>query len=130
MCGRVRFELSEPATAAGYCHCTRCQRRTGTASSAQARIDGRTLRILQGEGLVRAWRHADGGFEKCFCGECGAHLFSHNPDDRTEMSVRLGAFDRDPGVRPSWRAYVDYAAPWEPIPEDGLERLAEGKAWA
>jgi hypothetical protein len=43
------------------------------------------------------------------------------------MSVRMGAFDGDPGVRPSWRAYVNYAATWEPIPDDGLERFAEGK---
>jgi hypothetical protein len=33
LCGGVRFELTEPARAAGYCHCTRCQRRTGTAAS-------------------------------------------------------------------------------------------------
>jgi hypothetical protein len=25
LCGGVRFELTEPAPAAGYCHCTRCQ---------------------------------------------------------------------------------------------------------
>ena len=127
LCGGVRFELTEPAPAAGYCHCTRCQRRTGTAASAQARIDGRTFDLLRGEELVKAWRHPDGGFEKCFCGECGAHLFSRNPDDPTEMSVRLGAFDADPGVRPSWRTYVAYAAPWQPIPDDGLERFDEGK---
>jgi hypothetical protein len=106
----VRFELTEPPPAAGYCHCTRCQRRTGTASSAQARIDGRTFRLLQGEELVKAWRHPDGGFEKCFCRECGAHLFSRNPDDPTQMSLRMGAFDGDPGVRPSWRTHVAYAA--------------------
>ncbi len=128
LCGGVRFALTEPAQAAGYCHCTRCQRRTGTAASVQARIDGRILRILQGEHLVKAWRHSDGGFEKCFCSECGAHLFSRNPDDHTQMSVRMGAFDGDPGVRPTWRAYVSYAAPWESIPEDGLERFPEGKS--
>lgn len=128
LCGGVRFELTEPARAAGYCHCTRCQRRTGTAASAQARIDGRTLRLLQGEDLVKGWRHEDGGFEKCFCRECGGHLFSRNPDDPTQMSVRLGAFDGDPGVRPSWRCYVSYAADREPIPDDGLQRLDEGKA--
>jgi hypothetical protein len=33
----------------------------------------------------------------------------------------------DPGVRPSWRTYVAYAAAWEPIPDDGLARVAEGK---
>jgi hypothetical protein len=112
LCGGVRFELTEPATDAGYCHCTRCQRRTGSGSSAQARIDGGTFRLLEGEELVQAWRHPDGGFEKCFCRECGSHLFSRNPDDPTQMSVRLGAFDGDPGVRPSWRAYVANAAVW------------------
>jgi hypothetical protein len=126
LCGGVRFELSEPARLAGYCHCRRCQRRTGTASSAQVRIDGRALRLLRGEELVRSWRHPDGGFEKCFCRECGAHLFSRNPEDHRQMSVRMGAFDGDPGVRPSWRAFVAYAAPWEPIPDDGLERHDEG----
>jgi hypothetical protein len=127
LCGGVRFELTEPPRAAGYCHCTRCQRRTGTAASAQARIDGRTLRVRRGEELVRAWRHPEGGFEKCFCRECGAHLFSRNPDDHTEMSVRMGAFDVAPDVPLSWRAYVAYAAPWEPVPDDGLERYQEGK---
>ena len=127
LCGGVRFELSEPATDAGYCHCTRCQRRTGGASSAQARIDARTFRLLRGEELVKAWRHEDGGFEKCFCGECGAHLFSRNPDQPEQMSVRLGAFDGDPGVRPSWRAFVAYAAAWESIPDDGLSRYDEAR---
>ena len=126
-CGAVRFEITEPLFGARYCHCTRCQRRTGTAASAQARIDGRTFRLLRGSDLVKAWRHPDGGFEKCFCGECGAHLFSRNPDDPAEMSVRMGAFDGDPGVRPSWRAYVAYAVSWEPVPDDGLERFAEGR---
>ena len=68
---------------AGYCHCTRCQRRTGCGASAQARIDGRTFRIVRGEELVKCWRHPDGGFEKCFCPQCGSHLFSRNPDDHT-----------------------------------------------
>jgi len=38
MCGGVRFEVDEPLVSASYCHCTRCQRRTGTAASASARI--------------------------------------------------------------------------------------------
>ena len=126
LCGGVRFELSEPAKEASYCHCKRCQRRTGTAASANARIDGRTLRVVQGEELVKAWRHPDGGFEKLFCRECGGQLFSRNPDDPTQIGVRLGAFDGDPGVRPSSRKFVAYAAAWEPIPDDGLPRYDEG----
>jgi len=123
LCGTVRFELDEPPSAAGYCHCTRCQGRTGSGSSAQAQVDGRAFRLVAGEGSVRAWRHSDGGFEKSFCVECGAHLFARNPDDPTQMSVRMAAFDADPGVRPSFRTHVSSAAAWEPIPDDGLERF-------
>jgi hypothetical protein len=126
LCGGVRFVLSEPPRLAGYCHCTRCQRRTGTGASAQARIDGATFRVLAGEELITGWRHPDGGFEKCFCSACGAHLFSRNADG-SQMSIRLSAFDGDPGVRPSFRAFVNYAAVWEPLPDDGLERFGEAK---
>jgi hypothetical protein len=127
LCGAIRFELSEPPHDAGYCHCTRCQKRTGGGASAQARIDGATFHLLQGEDAVGGWRHPEGGFEKCFCRMCGAHLFARNPDNSAQMSVRMSAFDGDPGVRPTWRAFVAYAAPWEPIPDDGLERYDEAK---
>jgi hypothetical protein len=40
-------------------------------------------------------------------------------------AVRLGAVDGDPGIRPSARQFVAYAAPWEPIPDDGLPRYDE-----
>jgi hypothetical protein len=126
LCGAVRYEITGPLGPASYCHCTRCQRRTGGAASAQARFDGSALTITTGEERLRAYR-PDPGFEKLFCADCGSQLFSRNPADATQMSVRLGSFDADPGVRPSWRQFVAYAAPWEPIPDDGLPRFDESK---
>jgi hypothetical protein len=127
LCGAVRFALSEPPIEAGYCHCTRCQRRTGTAASPQARIDARGFRLVSGEKSISCWRHPEGGFEKCFCARCGSHLFSRNPDDPAQMSIRMSAFDSDPGIAFSFRTFVNYAAPWEPIPDDGLERYGEAR---
>lgn len=124
LCGAVRFEVTDPLVSAGYCHCTRCQRRTGTAASAQARVAPGSLRVVAGEELVRAYE-PDDGFAKLFCSACGSALFSRKPDDPSVMSVRLGAFDHDPGIRPSYRQFVAYAAPWEPLPDDGLERFPE-----
>ena len=124
LCGAVRFEISEPPISASYCHCTRCQRRTGTAASAQARIVPGSLRVVSGEELVRAFEPED-GFPKEFCSACGSALWSRNPDNPDALSVRMGAFDEDPGVRPSYRQYVAYAAQWEPIPDDGLPRFPE-----
>ena len=48
LCGGVRFSVSEPPVSSSYCHCTRCQRRTGTAASASARIKPGSLTILSG----------------------------------------------------------------------------------
>ncbi len=124
LCGGVRFRVDAPLVVATYCHCTRCQRRTGTAASAQARIQPGSLTVTRGEELIRSYAPPD-GFPKLFCGACGSALWSRSPDDPGIISVRLGAFDGDPGIRPSLRQYVAYAAPWEPIPDDGLPRHAE-----
>jgi hypothetical protein len=123
-CGAVRFEVTAPLQSANYCHCTRCQRRSGTAASANARPEPGSFQILSGEESLRAWRPAS-GWEKWFCGACGSALFSRHPDDPGQMSIRLGAFDDDPQIRPSMRQFVAYAAAWEAIPDDGLPRHPE-----
>ncbi|MDQ5820502.1 MAG: GFA family protein [Actinomycetota bacterium] len=125
LCGGVRFELTEPPVTAGYCHCTRCQRRTGTAASVQARVVPGSLRVTSGDELIRAYDPGGGGFLKLFCSTCGSALWSKSPDDPEVMSVRLGVFDSDPGIRPTYRQFVAYAAPWEPLPDDGLARYPE-----
>jgi hypothetical protein len=126
-CGGVRFELTAPPLHASYCHCTRCQRRSGAAASPQARVEPGSVRITEGEDLLRAWE-PEGGFAKIFCSRCGSSLFSRAPGATDPFSVRLGAFDSDPGVRPSFRTHVASAASWEPIPDDGLPRYREARA--
>lgn len=121
-CGSVRFELTEPPLRAGYCHCTRCQRRTGTAASPSAIANAGTFRIVSGEDHIRRWNAGDGA-DKAFCGTCGSALFGQHPENPEFINVRMGSFDSDPGVRPMGRLHVASAAVWEPIPDDGLPRL-------
>jgi hypothetical protein len=123
-CGAVKFEIDEPLLGAAYCHCTRCQRRTGGSSSASALMKSGSLRIVQGEDKIKAWTPED-GWAKHFCGECGSALFG-GPTEAEHSIVRMGVIDGDPGVRPLYHQFVAYAAPWEPIPDDGLPRHDEG----
>jgi len=124
-CGGVRFEVSEPLLDAHYCHCTRCQRRTGTAASVSALVAPGTLGIVAGEDLVDSWDPGDGGWIKSFCSRCGGHLFGTSADDPELVCIRMGAIDGEPGVRPTAHQFTDYAAVWAPIPDDGLPRFAE-----
>jgi hypothetical protein len=125
LCGGVRFAIDAPLLSASYCHCKRCQRRTGCGASAQAYPPRGAVTIVAGQDLLTEYRPEGGGFTKVFCSVCGGHVFSHNPDDRDEISVRLGAFDGDPGIRPQRRQWTESAAAWEPIPDDGLPRFAQ-----
>jgi hypothetical protein len=120
-CGTVHFAVSAPFEAARYCHCHNCQRRTGTSSSPNARVAAEAFTISQGEEALRAWQ-PEGGQAKWYCAECGGHLFSR-PDGGEHVYVRMGALDADPAIRPEYRQWVSSAAPWEPIPDDGLPRF-------
>ena len=126
-CGAVRFEITAPLVSAVYCHCTRCQRRTGTAASASGRVQAGLDFTSWPARIGCEPGGPDGGAEKWFCGDCGSAMFSRAPDDDTRIGVRLGAFDSDPGIRPTAHQYVAYAAAWEPIPDDGLPQFPEAR---
>jgi hypothetical protein len=124
LCGGVRYEVAAPLLSAGYCHCTRCQRRTGSAAAVSALAAPGSLRVTSGQELIASFA-PPGGWSKAFCSACGGALWAQNPSEQDVISVRLGTFDADPGIRPSYRQFVAYAAPWEPIPDDGLPRYPE-----
>jgi len=124
LCGSVRYEVTEAPVVAGYCHCTRCQRRTGSAAAVSAILVPDTLQITSGEELLASFDPPD-GWSKVFCSACGGALWAQSRDDARLVAVRMGTFDEDPGVRPSSRQFTSYAASWEPLPDDGLARYPE-----
>ena len=125
LCGGVRFEVTLPFRRANHCHCSRCRKHSGTFGLTQGRIPREQFRLLAGEELIRVYRPPDGGKVKAFCGECGSSLFGGDWPDGDELSIRLGSFDDDPGVRPQAHVFVESRAPWDVLPDDGLPRHPE-----
>jgi hypothetical protein len=119
-CGSVRFSVTAQFESARYCHCHNCQRRTGTSSSANARVAASAFRVDSGEQLLRFWE-PEGGQAKWYCADCGGHVFSR-PHEAQHVFVRMGALDGGPGIRPQYRQWVSSAVAWEAIPDDGLPR--------
>jgi hypothetical protein len=124
-CGAVTFHVTAPFTTAGYCHCRRCQRRSGVPWSLNAMVAPDGLRVLAGADAVRTWR-PENGFPKSFCGNCGGHLWSGD-DSTPVVGIRLGAVDGDPGIRPQWHQWLESAPDWEAIPDDGLPRFPQAR---
>jgi len=73
------------------------------------------------------WKAPGGSGEKWFCGDCGSAIFGWNPAHPDPIGIRMGTFDDDPGVRPTARQFVAYAAVWEPLPDDGLAQFPESR---
>lgn len=123
-CGNVRFEIDAPLIAAAYCHCTRCQHRSGAGAGASALVTPGSFTLIAGADRLGGWWAGD-ALEKAFCSDCGSAICARDRESGTVIIVRLGAIDGDPGIRPSARQFVAYAAPWEEIPDDGLPRYPE-----
>jgi hypothetical protein len=112
---------------ANHCHCSRCRKHSGTFGGTQGRVPREGFRLVAGEELIRVYR-PEGGRVKAFCKICGSSLFGAEWPDGDEISIRLGAIDGDPGIRPQFHTFVESMAPWDELPDDGLPRYPEGAA--
>jgi hypothetical protein len=126
LCGGVRFEVTQSFRSANHCHCSRCRKHSGAFGGTQARVPREGFRLLAGEELIRVYRPAEDAAVKAFCEVCGSSLFGARWPEGEEISIRLGALDGDPGIRPQCHSFVASRAPWDQLPNDGLDRFDEG----
>jgi hypothetical protein len=122
LCGDVRFEITQEPRTVRYCHCTSCKKLSGGAGTANARVASEAVRVLAGEDLLRSYQPAEGS-SKTFCSRCGSNLFGGGWPASPEVSVRLSALDTPFDRKPEAHLYVRSVAPWETLPDDGLERF-------
>ena len=122
LCGGVRFEVDVPFERVNACHCTSCKKISGGGGTVSGRARTDAIRILAGEDLVRTFQ-PDEGVAKTFCSECGSNLFGGGWPESEWTSVRLTALD-EPFEEPlGSHLFIRSLAPWEVLPDDGVERF-------
>ncbi len=121
LCGAVTFEVEPPLRRANHCHCSRCRKHSGAFGLTQGRVPRSRFRLLSGERSIRTFRPPDGK-AKAFCAECGSSLFGGDWPNGDEVSIRFGALDGDPEIRPQYHSFVGSRAAWDELPDDGLPR--------
>jgi hypothetical protein len=129
LCAEVRFVVTAQPHGLVYCHCKRCQRRTGTAFAAGAIVQPRSVAVTEGREHIRTYE-PESGFQKQFCGRCGSQLFTVDPADGFVWAVRFGTLDDPPALPVLGHQFVAYAAPWHPLPDDGAPCFDERMPWA
>jgi hypothetical protein len=120
-CGGVQFEVPEPFERMGFCHCTTCKKLSGGGSTANGRARTEDIRILEGRDLISTYQPEE-GTAKSFCSVCGSNLFGFGWPESEWTSVRLPTIDTPFEQRPQAHGFVRSLAPWETLPDDGLER--------
>jgi hypothetical protein len=120
LCGGVRFAVTPPFSAFRYCHCSRCQKASGSAHAANAFVPLSQFNWRAGEALIKHYDHAPSQrFAVWFCTQCGSRV-PHPVRGRDDMLIPAGLFDQPPAdmARPENSIFWASRAPWYVPPQE------------
>lgn len=129
LCGKVRFTASQPPLRTFACHCTFCQRVTGTSFFAESIFPMDAVRFNDGE--LKRYEHVSEGSQKKgfvhFCSSCGTTVgltFERWPDLR---AISRGCYDDPNAVEITSHIWTESAQTGVVLPA-GIECFARARA--
>lgn len=123
-CATVRYHLSAPPLFTHCCHCTWCQRETGSAFVLNALIEARHVHLARGMPVAVDTPSASGAGQRIYrCPDCQVALWSvYSGAGPKFLFLRAGTMD-DP-VAPDIHIFTSTKAPWVTL-ADGKPVYAE-----
>ncbi len=118
-CGGIRYEVTGAPEQISVCHCTDCQRQSGSAFGMTMVVREDDFHITKGEVKTYA-SESDAGRDKlgAFCPDCGTRIY-HKPEWRKgRVSVKAGTLDDTSTLKPDKHIWTASKQPWVTIPED------------
>lgn len=111
-CGSIRFSADIDPGKVMVCHCTDCQKLTGSAFRVVVPAPIASF-ILHGE-PTRYEKVAESGAKRvqAFCPKCGSSVFAVGQDNPTQVSLRVGVLDQRSQLLPSLQIWKRSALPW------------------
>jgi hypothetical protein len=128
-CGAIRYEVIGAARQVYACHCTDCQRQSGSAFGMTMVVAEADFQLTKGEVKTFTLR-SDAGRTKlgAFCAQCGTRIF-HKVEPRPGMiSVKLGTLDDTGSLQPKFHLWTNSKQGWVAIPE-GVEAYETQPPW-
>jgi hypothetical protein len=112
-CGRVRFRITAPPLLTMACHCTGCQRMTGSAYSLSVAIPSDGFSVVQGEPVIGGLHGEDHHF---FCPYCMSWMFTRPGFTDVFVNVRAPMLDDPSWYVPFVETYTSEKLPWVSTP--------------
>jgi hypothetical protein len=120
-CAKLRYELSAAPLMLYACHCTNCQKQTGSAFVLSAAIVESSFKFTEGKPSKTEWV-SDAGNKRYgyYCGDCGCRIANGQTPSIGILSLRAGTFDDKSWVRPAAHIWVKSAQNWIKFEKDDL----------
>jgi hypothetical protein len=125
-CGAVRYRLRRRPIFVHCCHCTWCQRETGSAFAVNAFIEAAQVELVQGKPVQATLPSASGKGQLFWrCADCGVTVWSNYAGAGPNLHfVRVGTLDDPARAPPDIHIYTSTKQPWVVLP-DGVPAVAE-----
>ncbi|KAM5444171.1 hypothetical protein MferCBS31731_000688 [Microsporum ferrugineum] len=119
-CKAVRYQVKTAPLIVHCCHCTWCQRETGSAFVINAVIESDRCVLLEGKTETVKTPSASGrGQGIVRCSSCRVALWSHYPDtEKLTSFVRVGTLDEPNALPPNIHIFTSTKQKWVVIPAD------------
>ena len=117
-CRFVRYRMTSRPLFVHCCHCTWCQRETGTAFALNAMIEADRVQLLSGEVQRVHTPSASGKGQKISrCPKCFVAVWSNYPGAGDAVHfVRVGTLDHPGRFPPDIHIYTSTKQPWVVLP--------------
>ena len=117
-CGQIRYEADIDLAAVSICHCTDCQKITGSSFRVNVPAKKENFKLLAGVPKTYV-KTAESGARRlqAFCEHCGTSIYATTEVDQKVFGLRVGALDQRQQLVPQKQIWSDSAVPW-------LDRIA------
>jgi hypothetical protein len=118
-CGAVRYRIKMPPMFVHCCHCSDCQRQTGSAFVLNAVIETDRIEILQGSPEPVGVPTDSGRPHDIYrCAKCRTALWSDYGKRPKLRFLRIGTLDDAASVKPDVHIFTRSKLPWVRLPDD------------
>jgi hypothetical protein len=112
-CGNITYEAEIDPEKVGVCHCTDCQKLSGTAFTVYVPAPRESFRLLTGQPKIYV-KTAESGTKRAqaFCPECGSRLYASAVSDPKVFNIRVGTVRQRAELRPRHQLWCRSALGW------------------
>ena len=119
-CGAVRYAIHGAPIFVNHCHCTLCQKQTGSVGVVNAFIEWDMITQTSGQTSQHIVKSGSGGDHVIIrCTDCGTALWSFYPRfGELGAGVRVGTMDNPAALTPDAMIFTANRMPWVSLPQD------------